>query len=464
MPDQTAGQNAQAFRDRLNNVQTTMANPGMRQGSEEGLELGVAARNLIPSLKRNLGDIVSAIGSPIDTTKGLLSVAGGFASKAGVPGLSDFEPYADALNEMIVDRYGGVDNVLNTIETDPVGVLMDFSGISGVGGKLAKMSGFEKTGDLIQAAGRAVDPVGQTVNLGSALLSKIPESIPENLYAGGAKPGTTLTPDERRSFNRTAVEEGIMPNDAGLAKFEALKAGLNDQIDNLIDQSVDTGKAVDATVLFDELEKLKLEIREGGSIDRVGDLEEIAKVEQKLMQSIYGEEAADWGVTFPKPLTARELQRIKVDAYNRSDYGRRTQAPDLANTANQAVGRAARMNIEGITSPQIANVNQQLGKLYDMQQPLERAVNRIDQRNAISLPQTIGAASGYGGGGVTGGLAGLALGGLLTPTTQARLGIGLERMRNMTPGMKDASSSLLRGSAYSGRARQGLQNRGLLGY
>ena len=435
---------------------------GINVGQEPGLELGVTARNLIPSLKKNLGDIVAAVTSPIDTAKGLLSVAGGYASKAGMPGLSDYAPYADAMNQMIVERYGGVENLMNTIETDPVGVAMDFSGVAGVGGKLAKMSGFENAGDLITAAGNAVDPIRQGTNVAVAGARLIPESLPENLYAGGAKLGTTLDPQQRSVINRTAVEEGIMPNDAGLAKLARLQSELRTQIDNLIDQASESGNPVDATVLFDSLNEMRKSIDEGMSADRLGDLEQIAKVENKLMQSIYGEEAADWGVTFPKPLTVRQLQDIKYDVYQRGYRSSRQDKPPLREQAYQAIGRDARRNVENLAGPEVAPLNQRLGNLLEMQRPMERAANRIYQRNLVSLPQTIAAAGGYGAAGPVGGVSGLLLGGLLTPSTQARLGIGLERLRSITPGQRDVASGLLTGTAYGGRAQEGLWNRGLL--
>jgi len=142
---------------------------GINVGTEPGLELGVAAGNIIPSLKKNLGDLISAVTSPIETGRGLLSTGFGAMSKAGVPGLSEYEPYADAVVDMIINRYGSVENAYNSIETDPVGVLMDFSGIAGVGGKLAKVGGFEKTGDYIQAAANAIDPVNQGMNVAAGI-------------------------------------------------------------------------------------------------------------------------------------------------------------------------------------------------------------------------------------------------------------------------------------------------------
>lgn len=441
---------------------------GINVGTEPGLELGVTARNIIPSLKKNMGDIIQAVTNPRETVTGLLRVGGGYASKAGIPGLSEFAPYADAMNQMILDRYGGVENAMNTIETDPVGFLMDFSGVMGAGGKLAKMSGFDNAGDLITAAANAVDPVNQGVNLmGATAGIGIPRAAPESLYGGGAKPGTTMSPQQRRQFNRTAVEQGIMPNDAGLARFGAQMADLRTQIDGLIDQATEKGGTVDASVLFDSLDEMRAAVESGGSVDKVGDLAQIEKVEKKLAQSIYGKKAADGGVTLPKPLTARQLQNIKIDAYDRGYRASRRDKPPLREQAYQAIGRAARENIENLAGPRVAPLNRQLGNLLEMRTPLERAANRIDQRYLFSLPQAIGASPGLAVGDPVSALLGTAFGGLISPEMQARMGIGLEALRTMprstsTPFRRvPYAPSLLSTGAYSGRARQGLLDRGL---
>ena len=79
----------------------------------------------------------------------------------------------------------------------------------------------------------------------------------------------------------------------------------------------------------------------------------------------------------------------------------------------------------------------------------------------------IGASAGSAGG-PTGGLLGLRLGSLINPQNQARAGIGVERMRQVS---KNPVQSLmspapfrapLRAGAYSGRMTEGLQKRGLL--
>ena len=441
---------------------------GVTVGTEPGLELGVAAGNIIPSLQKNLGDLISAVTSPIETGSGLLSVAGGAMSKAGVPGLSEFEPYADAVVDMIIDRYGSVENAYNSIETDPIGVLMDFSGIAGVGGKLAKVGGFENAGDYIQAAANAIDPVNQASNVAFGIGGKfIPERTPENVYSGAAKIGTTLTPDERRNFNRTAVEQRITPDAAGLARLGALTERYLARVDELIAEAADTGRTVDATVLFDDLADLEEAVFTGNNVNKFRDLDQIAKVRQSTAQSIYGRDVKDLDASVPpKRLNAAELQELKKSAYAEADFRPKNAKKSMSNEANKAVGRSARKAVESIASPEIGRTNRQLGNLLEMKQPLERAVGRIENRNLFSLPQTLGVLPGIATGDFSTGLLGYLLGGLNTPQRQAQLAFGMERMREIprNPVTSLLSSApgqgLLRKGTYAGRTAEGLRNQG----
>ena len=131
----------------------------------------------------------------------------------------------------------------------------------------------------------------------------------------------------------------------------------------------------------------------------------------------------------------------------------------MRNEANKSVGRSARKSVEGITSDEIGRTNQQLGNLLEMRGPLEQAVGRIENRNLVSLPQTIEAAPGIATGDFLTGLLGYTLGGLNTPKNQASLAFGLERMRQIPRDpaslLKSApGQGLLRRGTYAGRTAE----------
>jgi len=469
-----------------------MAEAGVQPGQDPGFEFMTMIQNMGPSLKKNVGDFVQAVTHLPTTAQGLMGTAGGYVSKAGIPGLSQYEPYADAMNEFFVDRYGSKEAFFNTLETDPVGAVLDlstvFTGVGGAvrGGGAAAIQGSKagsavnragqtanQAGQNIQRVANAIDPINQGLQLSyGGIGALIPESVPESLYSTGVKPGTTMSPDQRKTVLRTGVEEGVMPNQAGLNRMGALIAEYGQSVDKLIKESVDSGQSVDATSLFTDLANLEQKIMDGGSITRQADLAEVARVRGELSESIYGMGITELDASVPpKRLNAEELQKVKRSAYENANYGQRTQAPDIRNQAQQAIGRSARQQVENLTSPEITATNRRLGNLLQSQVPLERAAARIDQRNMVNLPQVVLSAPGLLSGDVGTSALGYLLGGLLSPERSARAGIGVERMRQIPRQGTMNWESLLnpalgrttaRGATYGGRLQEGLKNRGLL--
>ncbi len=133
-----------------------------------------AAGNFGESFQREGGAFVEAVTSPIETAKGLLSVAQGAISKgAGVIGVQQDqenklkdERVLDALVQHYKNAYGSWEAAKRYMAENPVAVLSDASLIltGGIGalGKAGKVAGFagaaEKAGKLGQAA-QLVDPI-----------------------------------------------------------------------------------------------------------------------------------------------------------------------------------------------------------------------------------------------------------------------------------------------------------------
>jgi hypothetical protein len=80
---------------------------------------------------------------------------------AGLPSGQGYEQYADAMNKMVMDNYGSVDNFKKTLAEHPAQALMDISAVMTGGGSLAgKLPGIAgKIGEGVAAAGNAIDPM-----------------------------------------------------------------------------------------------------------------------------------------------------------------------------------------------------------------------------------------------------------------------------------------------------------------
>lgn len=127
----------------------------------------------VQTLKRSGGEFVSGIAQaaahPGQTLKALGGLASGIVQKA-IPGEQENEKFANALGEIVKNRYGSLENFKNTVLEDPVGFLSDASILLTGGGaavsklgQVSKIGQVAKTGQRISQIGRSVDPLGATI-------------------------------------------------------------------------------------------------------------------------------------------------------------------------------------------------------------------------------------------------------------------------------------------------------------
>lgn len=135
-------------------------------------------KNIPGSAGRAAIDIATPIIHPVETAKNIAGLDIGILQKAGqIPG-SDYEKYPEAVLTFLGERYGGVDKALHTLQTDPVGTLLDaVTVLTGGETALARAPGVVgKVGEIAGAAGRAIDPLTglrKTAELGGKAGSKI---------------------------------------------------------------------------------------------------------------------------------------------------------------------------------------------------------------------------------------------------------------------------------------------------
>jgi len=127
-----------------------------------------AARNLWPSTKQFVSDLVQPVIHPIDTHQAISkTIAGGIQKLTGVrEGGEDYTKYVDAITAHFKERYGGVENAKRAFASDPVGVLADASILfTGGGAGAARLPGVAgKVGEIAGTVGRAVDPINVAAN------------------------------------------------------------------------------------------------------------------------------------------------------------------------------------------------------------------------------------------------------------------------------------------------------------
>jgi len=125
-------------------------------------EVPLEAVKNIPSSAWEFGkNVAQPVIHPWETAKSLGELGGGVLQHLGLMSGEEHKPAADAVGKFLMDRYGSIDAIKNTIATDPVGLAGDLSMIlSGGGSAVARLPGIAgKVGEAVSAAGRYTNPL-----------------------------------------------------------------------------------------------------------------------------------------------------------------------------------------------------------------------------------------------------------------------------------------------------------------
>lgn len=401
---------------------------GQSPYSEETRFSGYEAVKNIPGSAANVvGSLVESVKHPIQTAKAVGNLGAGVVSKV-IPGEQEPEKYADQVGEFIASRYGDMEAFKQTVMRDPVGVLSDLSSVLMAGGGAASLAPgiVGKVGKAVAKTGAAIDPINVATNTVKAASHLVPKEWPGAMYESTAKWLPSIDASRRKDLTRTALDEGIMPTTRGIDKIDNLITGLNDEIDGLITAADQAGVTIPRSAVYRELKKVRRELG-GAKIDAPKDLRKIDAIVKRFDEYMkrIGKDS----------LTPTELQEFKKDAYKHIKFDTKRGAATLAeNEAKKAMARAAKKELE-VISPEIKDLNAREGRLLDLRPELERASNRIDNRNAVSLDTAakIGAGGAVGGtamggaGAATGGAIGAIIAGIGSPNVRSWLAIQIAK-------------------------------------
>lgn len=260
-------------REWLNQAREAGQMPPKQPAPEAGISLsevpGQALQNLPESAGQFVSDITYPIRHPIKTAGGLLDAAAGGVQNmlpegvvntvndfnntladAGLPLKRQPENYkdsrevraADAIGDFMVDRYGGWENIKQTMANDPVGSLSDVAGLVTGGAALAAKAG-GKSGSVASKVGQvanAVDPANAIIDATKAAATK---------GAKGVKAGTSALFGATTGAGADTVGRAFQ---AGLEGGEAQRA-LTENMRGTVPQEAVLQEAIDAVrVLKDQ--------------------------------------------------------------------------------------------------------------------------------------------------------------------------------------------------------------------
>ncbi len=387
------------------------------------------ASNIPSSAGKYAKDIYSAARHPVETGKAVGSllgdaVSGRYAQEIArvATGQDPSQGISGAVHSGIKGRYGTSQDAVNTIEQDPIGFLADISGIGA-------FSAFKPA--------RALEPVRAATKPARAAAKKlVPKDKPADLYQKSAKFSTSptvLSKGKRDQIIQTALDEGAMPTPKGLEKIQGRIGVLNQQIDDLITQSTKAGSEIPTQAVLAPLKQLRAK-KGGFKIESSQDLKFIDDFENQF-KATFGNKAT---------VTPKELQRFKVDAYDKISWdARRMAGTPIKEDTYKAVARGAKEAIaEEI--PEASKINKVLSDLYSLEPHLERSARRVGNRNPVGLTTPINIGAGGYAGSVAGTpeigfMAGAAAAVMNNPKMQARLAIALNKLKKGDIGWIEAN-------------------------
>jgi hypothetical protein len=389
-------------------------------------------------------DMTSIIHSPKQTVEGLRNVINGVGYKTGLfPEHKDAEPYADAAGQYYKDRWGGIDNIGNTLWEDPVGGVADFAGLLTLGGAAPGMAKIGKAGRVIDPANLMAKGVGKGIG-------ELTKGLSTKLHTGAVKPSTPKNMRRRANILQQMKDDKLKLNQGGIDKLQQKLDISQAKQQALIDPHADV--TVPSAPIFDKA--------------------------QAYLNKLFGDPAVDWKIvegaqaeldkfreqmfyTNGSEISLPELQKYKVTHSKNTVYDAaegKHSAGNIGLKVRNLMANSAKKTLEK-KIPGLEKVNKKYKLRMDARQTLESAANRVAKHKLLSLSSAMlgaaGVATGGSGGdivgGITGGLTGLGVGLINHPATAVNTAIGLNNMRRlpMDPGIP--LSALSQGLLQSGR-------------
>jgi hypothetical protein len=238
--------------------------------------------NLQNSASNFVGNVASAVTSPVQTVGSIYDVVNGYLDK--IPGVKannlesamKQQQMADAMTKHFKDRYGSVENIKKTAYEDPIGfaadlssVLAPLSGVVGAAGEAADVAGLARTASALRTAAKVGTTGAEVTNplnaaklplKGAATVAKVVGATPETvaaisnpvstgavnlakrMYASSLNPVGATARDVSK-LAETGLSEGVGP--ANEAKLWRRIMGHADTVRGMVDEGAAQGLTLD---------------------------------------------------------------------------------------------------------------------------------------------------------------------------------------------------------------------------
>ncbi|MCG7904420.1 MAG: hypothetical protein JAY60_18585 [Candidatus Thiodiazotropha weberae] len=361
----------------------------------------------VPSAANNLKQgLLYAAQNPKEVAEATYNLGKG-TIHLGIDGYDPSEEYPKQVWEDTKERYGGVDNILKTIQEDPVGFGLDAS-VAGKG---------------LTAASRLAKRSGAGLLSPDTPVRMMSDSLNWSNVKDGFK--------KRDRVSKAILEHDLPLGRTGVETARHIVNEFEAKSKALIAQANKDGTKVPANTLYDSLWKI---------IDDSKKTSGGAKVRRDVFKQWIEDLKEDFGHG-KASLTPEEVLHFKRKLYERINFeADHPSGTPTSKLINENLAGRAKYTLDQVV-PGFKDLNKEYGPFLDMMDTLERNALRLDNNAPVGLGARMNVMAGTGVGGIGGaGVAGL-LSVLEHPSVKSYLARSIYRNQNPKVGLLGSPGS-----------------------
>lgn len=291
-------------------------------------------------------------------------------------------------------------------------------------------------------------------------VSEVAGHYAPKIYRAALKPSTTYSPAQVDELIDTGLKEGIPVSRRGRQKLTDIVEAMNARVRGMLDPNV----LINPSDIAARTQPLESTYGKFHQVNPESDLSSIASSREEFLRQHqiparpavpaqptglldqYGNPIMSQGAPAIHardiPIPSPKVHDIKTGTYRQVSWKKGTphQLAPATEASQKAMARGAKEELEA-KFPGIKDLNAREGRALTLAEAMDRATNRIENRDVIGIGAPI-ASMAASAAGAPGGLVGLAK--LLPPSITSRLAIEMAKKRAISPFMAALTGAMQR--------------------
>lgn len=261
-------------------------------------------------------------------------------------------------------------------------------------------------------AAAASGAIGAALPVAGHYISEAMDPIARKLYQSALKPSTTIPAAKVGQMVQTGLQESIPVSENGVRNLSSLIDDTNQKIKDVIasDPTKSVNKFAVASRLSDTAKRF------ANQVNPTADLNAVSGAGNEFLE------------TQPGQIPAQDAQALKQGTYQQLSSKAYGEMQTAAVESQKALARGLKEEIAN-QFPELTELNARDSKLYDLEGPLTKAVQRISNHQVIGIGTPIAASAGAAitSSAKVGVISGLLKAVLDDPVVKSRLAIALSK-------------------------------------